>query len=223
VNQTIVKTKVAGELRELTVREGMTVKRGQVLGRIDAAEYEVRVRERDAQLKAVDSQVDQARRTLDNTRQLQERNFVSQSALDQARSGFDVAVGNRDAVSAQLALARKSLADAALIAPIDGVVLEVARVTRGSVVHPVVFRLLAEAAKRLEIPYSVHAAGRFTSTDADSIHLTRDGVATALLSIPNRYMHSPNELVSLDDLDRAAEVIAETCRAVTADTDFTAR
>jgi endoglucanase len=95
--------------------------------------------------------------------------------------------------------------------------------TRGSVVHPVVFRLLAETAKRLEIPYSVHAAGRFTSTDADSIHLTRDGVATALLSIPNRYMHSPNELVSLDDLDRAAEVIAETCRAVTADTDFTAR
>lgn len=95
--------------------------------------------------------------------------------------------------------------------------------TRGSVVHPVVFRLLAEAATRLEIPYSVHAAGRFTSTDADSIHLTRDGVATALLSIPNRYMHSPNELVSLDDLDRAAEVIAETCRAVTADTDFTAR
>ena len=95
--------------------------------------------------------------------------------------------------------------------------------TRGSIVHPVVFRLLADTAKKLEIPYSVHAAGRFTSTDADGIHLTRDGVATALLSIPNRYMHSPNELVSLDDLDRAADLIAEACRAVTADTDFTAR
>jgi len=95
--------------------------------------------------------------------------------------------------------------------------------TRGSIVHPVVFRLLADTAKTLEIPYSVHAAGRFTSTDADGIHLTRDGVATALLSIPNRYMHSPNELVSLDDLDRAADLIAEACRAVTADTDFTAR
>ena len=95
--------------------------------------------------------------------------------------------------------------------------------TRGSVVHPVVFKLLADTAKKLEIPYSVHAAGRATSTDADGIHLTRDGVATALLSIPNRYMHSPNELVSLDDLDRAAELIAEACRAVTADTDFTAR
>lgn len=95
--------------------------------------------------------------------------------------------------------------------------------TRGSIVHPVVFRLLADTAKKLDIPYSVHAAGRATSTDADGIHLTRDGVATALLSIPNRYMHSPNELVSLDDLDRAADLIAEACRCVTAETDFTAR
>ncbi|MCC6429814.1 MAG: M20/M25/M40 family metallo-hydrolase [Gemmatimonadaceae bacterium] len=95
--------------------------------------------------------------------------------------------------------------------------------TRGSVVSPVAFGLLSETARRLEIPFSVHAAGRFTSTDADAIHLTRNGVATALLSIPNRYMHSPNEMVSLDDLDRAAELIAETCRMVTSDTDFTAR
>jgi putative aminopeptidase FrvX len=48
-------------------------------------------------------------------------------------------------------------------------------------------------------------------------------VATALVSVPNRYMHSPNELVSIQDLDHAAELIAETCRAVTAKTDFTAR
>ncbi len=95
--------------------------------------------------------------------------------------------------------------------------------TRGSVVSPVAFRLLRDTADRLTIPYTVHAAGRFTSTDADAIHLTRNGVATALLSIPNRYMHSPNEMVSLDDLDRAAELIAETCRMVTNETDFTAR
>jgi endoglucanase len=95
--------------------------------------------------------------------------------------------------------------------------------TRGSVVSPVVYRLLADTAKALEIPYSIHAAGRFTSTDADAMQLARNGVATALVSIPNRYMHSPNEMVSLDDLDRAAELIAETCRRVTAQTDFTAR
>lgn len=95
--------------------------------------------------------------------------------------------------------------------------------TRGSIVSPVVFRLLKDAAERLQMPYTIHAAGRFTSTDADAIHLTRNGVATALLSIPNRYMHSPNEMVALEDLDRAAELIAEACRAVTSETDFTNR
>jgi len=95
--------------------------------------------------------------------------------------------------------------------------------TRGSVNSPVVVRLLREAAERRGITYSLHAAGRDTSTDADFIHLAREGVATALVSIPNRYMHSPNEMVSLDDLDRAADLIAEACRSVSATTDFTAR
>jgi endoglucanase len=94
---------------------------------------------------------------------------------------------------------------------------------RGSVISPVVFALLRDAAERLSIPYTVHAAGRDTSTDADAIHVAREGVATALLSIPNRYMHSPNEMVSLEDLDRAATLIAESCRAVGDKTDFTAR
>lgn len=95
--------------------------------------------------------------------------------------------------------------------------------TRGSIVSPVVFRLLRDTAESLRMPYSVHAAGRDTGTDADAIHLSRDGVATALLSVPNRYMHSPNEMVSLVDLDRAATLIAATCKAVTTDTDFTRR
>jgi endoglucanase len=95
--------------------------------------------------------------------------------------------------------------------------------TRGSIISPVVFRLLRTTADELKIPYTLHAAGRDTSTDADAIHIAREGVATALVSVPNRYMHSPNEMVSLDDLDRAATLIAETCRRVTKETDFTAR
>ena len=94
---------------------------------------------------------------------------------------------------------------------------------RGSVISPVVFGLLRDAADRLAIPYTVQAAGRETWTDADAIHIARQGIATALVSVPNRYMHSPNELVSLEDLDRAADLIAEVCRTVSADTDFTAR
>jgi putative aminopeptidase FrvX len=95
--------------------------------------------------------------------------------------------------------------------------------SRGSVVSPVVFDVLQQSARRLEIPVSVQAAGRGTSTDADFIHIAREGIATALVSIPNRYMHSPGEMVSLDDLDRAATLIAEACRAVSPSTDFTAR
>jgi endoglucanase len=95
--------------------------------------------------------------------------------------------------------------------------------TRGSVVSPVAFGLLRDAAERLGLPYTVHAAGRESFTDADAIHNAREGIATALCSIPNRYMHSPNEMVAAEDLDRAAAVIAEACRAVGPETDFTDR
>jgi putative aminopeptidase FrvX len=110
---------------------------------------------------------------------------------------------------------KKELGEAALGA---GPVL-----TRGSVVSPVAYALLRDAAERLTIPYTVQAAGRESFTDADAIHNAREGIATALLSVPNRYMHSPNEMVAVEDLDRAAAVIAEACRAVSAETDFTAR
>jgi putative aminopeptidase FrvX len=95
--------------------------------------------------------------------------------------------------------------------------------TRGAIVSPVVFDLVRATAERQGIKYSLHAAGRDTATNADAIHLSREGVATALISIPNRYMHSPNELVSLDDVDKTATLIADVCREVNAKTDFTAR
>jgi putative aminopeptidase FrvX len=95
--------------------------------------------------------------------------------------------------------------------------------SRGAMLSPVVYDLVRTTAERHQIPYTVHAAGRETATNADAIHIAREGVATALVSIPNRYMHSPNELVSLEDVDRTATLIVETCRQVTTKTDFTAR
>lgn len=95
--------------------------------------------------------------------------------------------------------------------------------SRGALISPVVFDLLRETADKQGIPHSVHAVGRDTSTNADAVHIAFEGVATGLLSLPNRYMHSPNEMVSLDDVDRAATLIAEACRQVTSKTDFTAR
>jgi endoglucanase len=96
-------------------------------------------------------------------------------------------------------------------------------ISRGALISPVVHTMLRDTAKRLNMPYAVHAVGRDTSTNADAIHIAREGVATGLVSIPNRYMHSPNEMVDLKDVDAAASLIAEFCRQITAQTDLTAR
>jgi endoglucanase len=95
--------------------------------------------------------------------------------------------------------------------------------SRGSAVNPVVFELLAETAEREKIPYAIQAAPRDTGTDADAISTAHRGVATGLVSVPNRYMHSPNEMVDLADLDRAARLLAAFARRVTPATDFTPR
>lgn len=92
--------------------------------------------------------------------------------------------------------------------------------SRGSAVNPRVADLLAETAEALEIPYVWHASPKFTSTDADAIFTSMRGVATGLVSVPNRYMHSPNEMVVLEDLDRAAALLAGFARRITTETNF---
>jgi putative aminopeptidase FrvX len=94
---------------------------------------------------------------------------------------------------------------------------------RGSAIHPLVFERLAATAEAEGIPFTIQASPKFTSTDADGIYLSRRGVATGVISIPNRYMHSPNEIVSLDDLDAAARLIAAFVRGLDASIDFVPR
>ena len=95
--------------------------------------------------------------------------------------------------------------------------------SRGSANHPVVFQRLVEAAEAENISFSLQAAPRATRTDADGIHLVRMGVPTGLVSVPNRYMHSPNEIVSLGDLQQTAELLAAFIRRLDPETDFTPR
>jgi putative aminopeptidase FrvX len=95
--------------------------------------------------------------------------------------------------------------------------------SRGASVSEPVFELLAAAADAEGIPYSIEAASRDTHTDAEAIFNAHRGVATALVSVPNRYMHSPNEMVALDDLDRTARLLAAFTRRLAADTDFLPR
>jgi endoglucanase len=94
---------------------------------------------------------------------------------------------------------------------------------RGSANHPQVFHRLVEAAEAEGIPFTLQAAPRATRTDADGIHLVRFGVPTGLVSVPNRYMHSPNEVVSLEDLKRTAELLAAFVRRLEPGADFRSR
>ncbi|MFQ5703271.1 MAG: M42 family metallopeptidase [Gemmatimonadales bacterium] len=96
-------------------------------------------------------------------------------------------------------------------------------ISRGSSVNPRVADLLIETAEKRKIPYALAAAPSDTGTDADAIFSARSGIATGLVSIPNRYMHSPNEMVEIADLERAARLLAAFARSVTPRTDFTPR
>jgi putative aminopeptidase FrvX len=80
--------------------------------------------------------------------------------------------------------------------------------SRGSTLNERLFELLFEAAEAESIPITLEATSRATGTDADAVHLSRGGVPTALVSIPIRYMHSPVELVQIDDVEACARLIA---------------
>jgi endoglucanase len=93
-------------------------------------------------------------------------------------------------------------------------------ISRGASVSEVVFELLVSTAEAEQIPYKIEAASRDTHTDAEAIFNAHRGVATGLVSVPNRYMHSPNEMVALEDLDRTARLLAGFVRRLGPETSF---
>ena len=95
--------------------------------------------------------------------------------------------------------------------------------SRGASVSELVFERLAATAEAENIPYGIEAASRETHTDAEAIFNAHRGVATALVSVPNRYMHSPNEMIALEDLERTARLLAAFARGLGPDTDFVPR
>jgi len=90
----------------------------------------------------------------------------------------------------------------------------------GANINPKVFELLKKAGDKAKVKYQVEAAPRGTGTDANAIQVTRAGVAAGLISIPNRYMHTPNEVISFGDLDGAVKLLAEFVRSIDDSTDF---
>jgi putative aminopeptidase FrvX len=93
-------------------------------------------------------------------------------------------------------------------------------ITRGSTLNDGVFELLCKAGEDAGIPFTVEASGRATGTDADAVHISRGGVPTGLVSIPIRYMHSPVELVQLEDVHACARLIAAAALALEREASF---
>src|SRR3954464_3729668 len=91
---------------------------------------------------------------------------------------------------------------------------------RGSPLPPAVFDRLVDAAEAASIPYTISPSARYTGTDADAIHLSRAGIPTAVVSIPLRHMHSPVEMVQMDDVANVAKLIAEFAQRLEPGTSF---
>jgi RND family efflux transporter MFP subunit len=122
VNTALVKARVAGELQGLTVREGDTVKAGQIIARIDSTEYQARVRQAQQQAQAAAAQVDIARRQFENNRSLVAQGFISKTALESSTASLAAAEATYQAAQANADIAAKAVGDTVMRAPLSGVV-----------------------------------------------------------------------------------------------------
>jgi endoglucanase len=91
---------------------------------------------------------------------------------------------------------------------------------RGPNINPVLFELLTATAREEKIPFQVMGIPRATGTDANVMQLARGGVATALVSVPLRYMHTPVEVLDLDDLQHVVQLLAALCARITPGLSF---
>jgi RND family efflux transporter MFP subunit len=124
VNSAMVKARVTGELMDFTLREGDRVKQGQVVARIDPTEYLARQRQAQRQVDAAMAQVEVAQKQFDNNKALVDQGFISKTALDTSLSNLSGAKASYLAAVAALDVARKSVDDTTLKAPLSGLIAQ---------------------------------------------------------------------------------------------------
>jgi RND family efflux transporter MFP subunit len=122
LNYAVIKARVAGEIKDITVREGDAVTAGQVLARIDPTEYQRRWQQAQEQAVAAKAQMEIAQRQWDSNKALVEQGFISKTASDNSLASYQGALASHKAAIAGADVARKSLDDATLVAPFSGVI-----------------------------------------------------------------------------------------------------
>ena len=122
LNQTMIKAKVAGEIKEALVREGEAVRKGQVLARFDTVDFKARLDEKIANLEGAQAQLILAEKNRQNNQSLLKQKFISQNAYDNTQSSFLVSQATLKSYQAQVDLARNALNDAVVYTPMDGFV-----------------------------------------------------------------------------------------------------
>jgi membrane fusion protein (multidrug efflux system) len=118
----LLRAKAAGTLLHLAVAEGSRVQAGQVIGRVELAELNTRVAERNAMLESARATLAQAERTHGSNERLAAQQFISPNALESSRAALDTARANLNAAQASLETAKVGLREASLVAPISGIV-----------------------------------------------------------------------------------------------------
>ena len=174
VNTALVKARVPGELRDLAVREGDSVRAGQVLARIDPTESDARLRQARQQAAAAKAQLAIAQRNFDNNQALVAQGFISSTALASSQASLDAAQASYQAAQSGADLAAKALDDTVLRAPIAGQISQ--RLVQPGERVPVDARIVEIVDNRqLELEASLNAADSLQVTVGQSAQLTLDG------------------------------------------------
>jgi RND family efflux transporter MFP subunit len=155
LNYAVIKARVAGELQEILVREGDTVRAGQVLARIDPTEYQRRWAQAHEQAVAAKFQMEIAQRQWDTNKALVDQGFISKAAMDNSLASFQGALATQKAAIAGADVARKALDDATLLAPFSGVIaLRVAQVGERVAIDAKLLELVDLSQLEVEVPVS---------------------------------------------------------------------
>jgi membrane fusion protein, multidrug efflux system len=210
-NSAIIKARVSGELQGLTVREGDTVKAGQVIARVDVTEYAARQQQAQDQADAAKTQIVIAQRQFDNNKALVEQGFISKTALDTSLATLNSAQATHRAALSNVDIAKKAMLDTVLRSPISGLVSQrMAQPGERVGVEAKIIEVIDTS--RMELEANISAADALSVKVGQTALLTIEGSAAPVSSQvvrinPNTQAGSRNVLVYFSIANAAGQAV----------------